>query len=338
MADNAVKNIYIFSGEGYMVRRSINNLKRLPDIEFPEMNITEYKTMPKADELLEACVTVPFMSFRRLVIVADCTVLTTKGSAEEAKKIAALLGRMPETTILALCSEDAPDKRRTLYQEAKKRGEVKEFTALRNADCISFVNKSAKEQGVGISSKAAADLVALAGCDYYSLENEVKKLAAFCGYKEITPGDVAACASKSLEYNVFEMHTLLIKKQAGKAKSLLDDILRFERPEGLIGLIARKMRDMYKAKTMLDKGFSKGRITEALGISDYGAEMTISECKSFTQEELRKGLEALADLDYSIKSGESDADFALPETLFSIYKLVNIKKDRRSPIPGDRRP
>lgn len=338
MADKAVKNIYIFSGESYMIRRSLKGLRQSLGIEYPEMNISEYKAMPKADEIIEACATVPFMSPLRLVVIMDCTVLTSKGSAEEAKRIAGFMGRMPETTVLALCTEDAPDKRRTLYQEAKKRGEVIEFPEPRSGDCVSFAISTAKEQGASISSMAAADLATLSGSDYFTLENEIAKLAAFCGYREITPEDVKLCASKSLEYNVFELHSLLLKKQAGKARDLLDDILRYERPEGLIGLIARKMRDMYKARTMIDKGFSKGKIATALGISDYGAEMTISDCKSFSQEELRYGLEALADLDYSIKSGEGDADFALPLTFFSIYKLGNIKKGQRSPVSGDRRP
>jgi DNA polymerase III subunit delta len=316
------KNVYIFSGESYMVRRSLTNLRQSLDITYPEMNVSEYKTMPKADEIIESCCSVPFMSPCRLVIVSDCTVLTSKGSAEEAKKIAAYLGRMPETTVLALCTGEPTDKRRALYQEVKKTGEVVEFGEPERSDCISFVIKTAKEQGSSINSKAASDLADLAGRDYYSLENETAKLAAFCGYKEITPAHVAECVSKSLEYNIFELHGYLINKQAGKAQELLEDILREERPEGLVGLIARKIRDMYKVRTMLDSGFSFGKIAGTMNISSYVAEIISRECRSFTGQELRSGLIALADLDYAIKSGEADASLKLPKTLFKIYKLI----------------
>jgi DNA polymerase III subunit delta len=329
------KNVYIFSGEPYMVRRSLKKLRDSLDISYPEMNISEFKTMPKTEEIIEACNPVPFMSSNRLVILYDCTVLTSKGSAEEAKKIAAYLGKMPETTALAFCTGDSPDKRRALYQEVKKSGEAMEFPAPERPDCVSFVIKTVKEMGAAITSKAASDLVDIVGRDYYSLENEAAKLAAFSGYGEITPADVAECVSKSLEYNVFEIHGLLLNagspksretflgdnKQAEKAEKLLEDILKNERPEGLVGLLARKIRDMYKVKTMIDLGYSPVKIAGTMGISGYVAEIISRECRAFTQQELRAGLVALADLDYSIKSGEGDALLKLTETLFKIYKI-----------------
>lgn len=315
------KQIYIFTGESYMVRESLGGLKKTLNIAYPEINVTEYKTMPKAQEIIEACAVVPFMSEKRLVAVTDCTALTTKGSADEAKKLAAFLPRMPESTALVLCTNEAPDRRRTLYAEVKKLGTVREFASPAREDCIRFVQEQAKKHGAEISSKAAAGLVDASGCDYHILDGEAAKLAAYSGYGTISEAHVKECASKSLEYNVFEIHSLLVSKQASKAKQLLEDITRSERPEGLVGLIARKIRDMYKVKSMTEAGYTTSRAAEVLGFKRFAVEMIAKESKRFSVDDLRGALTDLADLDYGIKSGEKDAATALAETVMKIYKL-----------------
>lgn len=329
------KNIYIFAGESYMVRESVKSLENSLNITFPEMNITEYKTTPRADELIEACCSVPFMSDMRLVVVNDCALLTSKRGAKDAeskeeepkkddkssKAFVEAIGRIPATTALVLITDGALDKRKAIYSLVSKQGTIKEFPAPGQAECIRFAQDKAKELGASISAKAASLLVEAVGCDYYAIDNEIAKLCVYGSFEEITAKHVAECASKSLEYNVFEIHGLLINKQGNKAKHLLEDILRTERPEGLIGLLARKIRDMYKVKTMADLKYPASRISEATGIKSFVVDILKKECARFTQQDLRDAQVALADLDYGIKSGEADASLALPEALFRIYKL-----------------
>ena len=314
-----MKNSYIFAGEGYMVRSSLNKLKSVLNISNETLNITEYKTTPKVDELIAACAEYPFMAEHRLLAVLDCPWLGASGSAEDAKKLAAYLEKMPETTVLVLCSGDAPDKHRTLYKRIAETGEVREFAAPTAAACADFVTAQAKIQGARISAKTAEELVALSGCDYFTLENEIAKLAVYSGFQEITPAHVKACASRSLEYNVFEIHRLFVDKKAKDARDLLAEILESESTEGLIGLFARKVRDMYKTKTMVDAGFGEERIASALNVKSFAARMLMRECSRFSAAQLRDGLKQLADLDYGIKSGQRDAELALSAALVSVY-------------------
>ncbi len=315
MADKA--NIYIFTGESYMINKRIQKLKCMA--ANPDLNVAEYKTMPASAELISACAQVPFMSDVRVVAITDCSVLNASGSAEEAKKIAVYLDKMPDTTVLAMCSTEPPDKRRTLYKYVKQNGTVNEFAAPNNAACVSFAAKKAKELGATISAKAAQELVSIAGRDYYTLENEVNKLAVYCNFGEITLAHIAECASRSLEYNVFEIHNLLARRQADKAYALLADVLEQERPEALIGLFARKIRDMYKVRTMRDAGFSQQRIEKQLGLNSYAVSMLIKDCSRFSADSLRQGIAMLADTDYGIKCGRTDAALALNKTLLCIY-------------------
>jgi len=203
------RNVYIFSGESYMVRESLEKLKESLDIQMEELNVMVFSEMPPAEQIIEACAAVPFLSPVRLVAVRDCTALTTSGNKEDAKKIADYLDRLPDTTVLALCTSDTPDKRRTLYKRAGELGAVREFAKPGPAECAAFVAEQAKRHGAHIGKAAAQQLVGLVGCDYFALENETAKLAVFSGGGEITGAHVNACVSRSLEYNVFEIPPLL---------------------------------------------------------------------------------------------------------------------------------
>lgn len=304
-----------------MVKQSLITLRQSLNIQHEQLNLTTFKEMPDADTLIGACAEVPFMADQRVIIVYDSKVLTAKGNAAEGKKIAAFLDRMTDSTVLVFCLADAPDKRRVLYKKIKKLGKVKEFAEPKPDVCIRFVLDRVKQHGASIQKNTAAELVQIVGCDYFALDNEVAKLAIYSDGKQITPEHVKECASKSLEYNVFEIHELFVKQQAGKAYELLSDILNDERPEALIGLFARKIRDMYKTRAMLDAHFSMDRIIDMLKVPRFVARRLAEECRRFTADELREGLKILADLDYSLKSGTADASLALPDTLIKIYKL-----------------
>ena len=181
---NEQTNVYIFAGEGYLLRQALGRLKQSLDIQNEQVNVTVYQDMPKADELIEACAAFPFFSDWRLIVVQNCSVLAAKGSAEEAKKIAAYVDGIPHSTVLVLCTGDALDKRRTLYKQVKKTGQIKEFPAPKQTDCIAFVLDQAKAHGASISKAAAGMLVSIVGCDYYALENEIAKLVVFSGSKK----------------------------------------------------------------------------------------------------------------------------------------------------------
>jgi len=336
MAD---KNLYLFAGERYMVMKALHRLIDSLALPLPEINVTGFKTMPTADALIEACAALPLMAEKRLVYVSDYTALTAGGDADksdangkpddakkdkgsgDARKLADYLERIPDTTVLVLCCEGQPDKRRALYKRIAEVGVARDFLPPKPGDCAAFAMEQAKAQGARMSSGTAMQLVTVAGCDYYAIENEVAKLAAYVGAGEITAEHVRQCASRTLDYNIFELHNLFIKRDAEKAQALLADVLDTERPEWLIGLFAKKFRDMYKVRSLMNMGHGPVRIAEALKMKEYPVQMLISECARFSREHLQNALCALADLDYSVKSGEKDPLLAMTQTLFEIYKL-----------------
>lgn len=314
-------NLFLFTGNGFLIEKNLNSLRKKLDIQMEELNVSVFKDMPSVDELIGVSCQVPFMSEKRLVVCKDLSLLSPKSSKEEGKKLSDYLDKLPDTTVLIMCYMGSPDKRRTLYKQIKKMGSVYDYPEPKADVCIKFAIDEAKKNDASIKRPAAELLVNTVGCDYFSIENEIAKLAVFTQGKEIKQEHVKLCASKSLEYNVFEMHNLLVSKKADKAFSLLEEILFDGRPEALIGLIAYNLREMYKVRAMLDASFSESRIAKTLKTRDFIVRRRIRECRGFKSKELREGLSRLSELDYSIKSGKQDPKLGLHDTLIKIYKL-----------------
>ena len=123
---------------------------------------------------------------------------------------------------------------------------------------------------------------------------------------------MVACAARSLEYNVFEIHGLFVSRKAQQARALLADILDAERPEALIGLFARKIRDMYKVRAMLEAGYRAPVIAKQLKMKPFVVDIIVRECRRFSAEALRRALTVLADLDHAVKAGMPTRRFRCP--------------------------
>ncbi len=314
-------NLYLLAGNGYMIKKNLDEIKASLNIEYEELNFVVFRDMPAVGEVVDACSSVPFMSEKRLVVLKDTRLLSGKGSKEDGKELADYLERLPETSVLIMCYEGEPDKRRALYKRATKLGKVISNAEPKAPACVSFAMEKAKKAGAVMKKQQAELIVEIAGCDYYVIENEVDKLAVYAKGRQITEEDIKRCVSRTLEYSSFELHRLFIQKRTAEAVSLLNEILSEESPEALVGLLAYNFREMYKVRSMMDIGYSANRIAGVLKSSDFIVSKRMSECRGFTSKEIRKAIGMLSETDYQKKSGRGDSDLMLPRTLFEIYKL-----------------
>ncbi len=316
-----MNNIYLFCGDSFLIKKNVKALQASLNIQNEELNVATFRDMPSVDELIGVCSQVPFMSDKRLVILSEVSLLAAKANAEEGKRLAQFLPTLPTTTVLVMCFSGAPDKRRVLYKQIGKLGQIKQYADPKPDACADFAIDEANSVGAKIGRPAARELVELVGCDYFALRNEVGKLAIYADRAEITSKHIKECVSRTLEVDVFELHNLLVQKKATNAAALLRDIMMDSRPEALIGLIAYNFREMYKIKVMLDLSYSINRIAAMLKSRDFIVRRRAGECKRFSQGELKDSLVRLSNLDYAIKSGGKDASLSMHAVLVKIYKL-----------------
>jgi len=277
----------------------------------------------KADEsdIILACDTLPFIQQKRIVCVNDYSGLIVGGKS--ADKMNAYIQDMPEHVILIFMMTVAVDKRKKLYKTIKSIGIDADFATPSDGEISKWVIAECANLGKVIKSEHAYLMTNICGQDMVSLKGEIAKVCAYAKKDTITSQDIRFVVSKSLEYNVFLLHDFLLKKDISKALGLLHEIIETEKsPIGILGLIASKFRLMVKARALVDAKYPKDRAISLIGGHPYAAKMALSECRSFTSEQLRDGINQLAKLDYQLKTGRTDSSLTVETTLLKIYQVT----------------
>lgn len=87
------------------------------------------------------------------------------------------------------------------------------------------------------------------GTDLYTLENELAKLAAVCGYTEVTPALVQQMGTLNIEADVFEMVRFVTANQLPRALHKLSQLLALQNePIAVTAALSGTFIDMYRMK------------------------------------------------------------------------------------------
>lgn len=321
-------NVYLFSGEEeYVKQEALDQLvDAIVEPTFKDMN---YQTIDgsevRADEIINACETLPFMADRRIVIVRDSMYLTRRRggesySAEEEKRMRDYIKDISPTSHLVFYVRGSVDKRGALYKAIKKHGCAVEFNRLKDYDIKRWVKKELSKHGKTITSAALDQFVYLAGVNLDDVENELSKLVAFAYESDIiTEEDVLSTITPTLEYSIFQLVEAIGNKNVDTALMLLDEMLdRGEVFYSILPMIGRQIRLILLCGAHNKKGYSRNQIAKTLKIHPYGVGKYISQGRNFTEEELTSALSDCLKLDHSIKQGKIDGRLGLEMLIISM--------------------
>jgi len=314
-------HLFLICGENEHFRReSLKALFRHYQLSPDDLNVDRFDAKATDSDIILACRTLPFMGEKRLVIAEDFLPLSaTKNGGED---MLGYLDQLPESAVLVFYLNQKPDKRKKLYKAIASQGIVAEFDEPAPQDVSAWVVYAFSNLGKTIGRPAVAALIERCGLNMTNLNGEIEKIASYVKADEVKTADVVKVASQSLEYNVFQIHDLLVKKNLSEALKLLNTVLEYEKsPFGIMGLIASKFRSLYKARTLMDAGYPQDEAIKLIGGHPYAAKMAMKEAKLFNAAALIDGINALAKADYLFKTGQLDADLALEKMLMEIYGI-----------------
>ena len=285
-----------------------------------DIDFDSFREKISEDDIILACETLPFMSFKRIVLVYDFPALKT--GKQSADKLNDYIEDISLNSILIFYMIDKADKRKKIYKSIKKIGMEGEFGDLADSELISWIVHEFGQNGKKAANNNARELLNVCGNNMMTLKAEIAKISSYSEKPEIEKEDILKAASKSLEYNVFKVHDFLLKKDIKHAFALLKEIIESEKnPFGIMGLIASKFRLLYKGRAMLDAGYPSDKAIKLMGGHPYAAKIALLECKKFSAAELRADISKLAELDFWLKSGKADMSLAFEKVLMEIYKV-----------------
>jgi len=274
----------------------------------------------QADDVIGACDTLPMLSERRVVVVADMPGGENALKSENVKRLAEYLPQIPETTLLIITSE-AFSKRSALYKAISANGRVYEFGRLDRTDARNFIRGRFKRAGLAADAAAVDEILSVTGYtdreaegDLYLLDSDVSLIAAYAAAEgRVTVADVRVCLGTSVESDVFAMLDAVSGGSKGRALELAHAITaKNESAFGLLALLTGQFEIMLGYSELKDKGMSFADMANALGIkSEYRLKKAAGFAAKYSERRLLELTHRLYRVEADIKFGVYDERLAL---------------------------
>lgn len=272
------------------------------------------------------CLTIPFLTARRLVIIEKAKPMLSKLGKEEQVRFQELLEELPEATALVLLVEDQQIIRRgeTSWENAKNYAWLLEWVASHPSrayiaecalpledDMSAWVMKKAREDGGEFYPDAARLLAGYVGNNTLRARQEVTKLLTYVNnQRAVTAEDVSLLTEQDQEGNIFTLTDALGERNASKAMEQFRLLSETNEMAELSGMIHRQFRLLIQAREILDEGGGSRQVEQELRVLPFVSEKLIAQARRFSMGQLLDIFRHLLKIDEDLKTGGMPGDVA----------------------------
>jgi DNA polymerase III subunit delta len=251
--------------------------------------------------------TLPMLAKRRLVV----------GKAIDEVKAADLepladYAEDPNPSTCLLLTAEKVDVRFKAFQVLKKRGYLHVFAPLRDQALGGWLRGEARARKLTLAPDAAEALATAAGPDLGRLSQALDLLALYAGGKPIGVEDVEDLVAETRERGIFELTKAIGAGNVPRSLALLTNMLRNREPALRIQfMLARHLRQVWRAKELAAAGAARNEIAAGVGINPYFLDDVLVPARRMSRAALERAFERLYTADVDLKSSKLDPEIAL---------------------------
>jgi len=267
-------------------------------------------------EVLDELRTAPFLTGKRVVVIKQADDFITKYR----ELMETYFDKPCSTGILVMTvsswksntrlAKKLPGIGELINVEPPKRGELP-------AQLISYASEVYSKK---ISRNAAEFLIDISGDEISRLYSEIDKLAIFADKeKTITEKHIESLIGHNRLFNVFSVIDSIIAGNAAEAIERLRGMFADDKSAEytVVGAFAFHFRRMFNAKVMTGKGEPIGMIIKKLQIWS-NRDKFFEQLKRISLKQIGGYLQRLAETDYAIKTGRTQAPVAMEQMVLSL--------------------
>jgi DNA polymerase-3 subunit delta len=229
----------------------------------------------------------------------------------------------PETTVAFFAREEGRFKVPAALADAVERagGSVAAERTLKAKELPRWLQGEAAKLGVELQRDGAQALVALVGERQQRLLREVEKLAIELGDGARIGADaVEEAAAHSSERQVWGLVDALVAGDGAAAtRAYLELAAQGESVSRLVGLLARRVRDVLAIAQRLEAGENPQQIKAGMKGSPWALDRRIAEARRSDADRLSRALEMLADLELATHGASELSD---PTAMISVIARI----------------
>ncbi|ORU01505.1 DNA polymerase III, delta subunit [Anaerovibrio sp. JC8] len=316
------ENYYIQKAEEAILKTLFPQGHNVEDVQIVDGSLS-------INDLIGLVETVPFFSPKNVIIVRDAVMFKakSKGTDEDAasgtaKKTSSvedrlfkLFANMPEYSIVIFELRGKPDGRKKIYKEFAKHAHIMEAEPIKSYNIDEWLQEKLQAMHKTMDSEAHAYFVRAVGMmenvPLGFLDKEMEKLSLFMGaeQKQINRETLVQVFSDMPEIYGFAMNDAISNHDIKKALYLFNK----QQEQGvyivlIIGQLVHFVRQMWQAKTMLQKGLRDRALGQAIGVSHpFIIKKITRECQGFSEGTLKDAFLRLAEADFGAKTGQLDS-------------------------------
>jgi DNA polymerase III subunit delta len=279
------------------------------------------------DVAIEDAETLPFMGDKRVVIIKNASFLTAAKQKVEHDLdtfMTYIENPSPSSILIVQAPYEKLDERKKIVKLLKKQSDVLEANQLNESMIKKWVQSRAESCSVTISQRAIEKLLLVSGSNLMLLASEIEKIALFVGEgEEITEEIIEEQVARTLEQNIFTLIDKVTQRKIDEAFRIMYDLLKQkEEPIKIVSLIARQFRIIYQVKQLTQKGYGQKNIASMIKVHPFAVKLASEQSRRFSDDDLLKIINQLADADYQMKSGLMDKQLILDLFLTKLKETV----------------
>jgi DNA polymerase III subunit delta len=191
------------------------------------------------------------------------------------------------------------------FKQVQEHARVKQVAKLKPSERASWLRAEVRRHGRQADQAATAALLDTVGSDLRELAGAVAKLhVAVPPPAPLTAAHVAEFLSHTADRGVFELTDAVFAGNAATALGHLDSLLgQGEDVLGLLAMLARQLRLLLRVSD--HPGESAGQVAQLIGAGtrDWQVERARRQARKFRPEDLRRGLDLIAQADAEVRNG-----------------------------------
>lgn len=264
------------------------------------------------EQLMTDCMTLPFLSKRRLILVRRSGVFQS-GALDEVRagRLMALFEKLPDTVCLIFAEEKVDRRQKKMMRSIEAAGVLGEILHEQPAVLSGWIRKGLARHGIAIDAAAAENLMDRCELDMRQINQELSKLKHYClgsGQKQVDHALLDELCIPDMRGTIFNITDAVSSGDTAGALRLLHVLTdRREAPQMILFMLARHFKQLMFA---LDSE-NAGQLAQQAGVLPFVAERLMRQCRRFSWAKLDALYAACFETDQSIKTGRLDELTAL---------------------------
>lgn len=306
----------VFSGEERaLVEEAVQEVRArvlqpgLEDFNFDKLSGKQ----TSIEEMVGKANMMPMMASCRLVEIQDAQDMDGDESILESYL------KNPSPTTVLLLIFDKLDMRQKLSKMLDALTWCGDFGHLQDAQLTSWIQKKSLALGLQVSGEVAELIEMVVGNDLLLIERALEKLALALNRSEVTIGDVSEHIASTRIEDAFLLGRAVAAGDRKKALEVLENLKEArEAPVKLVGLLAWQLRQITRARILLDEHSTEPEISRSLNLYGDRLRPVIAVAKRWPLAAHMNRFSKLRELDQMLKSSRAPSWLLFERTVMQL--------------------